>query len=97
MHSSLKSGPLSVSIKSDQRDGSFDYYSSGILNASCPSPTSDHVVAVVGYGVNSSGKDYWIIKNSWGTRWGLSGYAKLAVDDYSGSCCVQSFAYLPLP
>jgi len=29
----------------------------------------DHAVAVVGYGTDDAGKDFWIVKNSWSSHW----------------------------
>lgn len=40
----------------------------------------DHAVALVGYGVTSQGKRYYIIKNSWGLRWGNKGFMNISAD-----------------
>ena len=59
----------------------FQAYSSGIFNESV-SPTSgglaqtNHSMAIVGWSDSQGG--YWIVKNSWGTGWGESGYARIA-------------------
>jgi len=50
----------------------------------------DHAVLVVGYGYDApSGKEYWLVKNSWNTTWGDQGYIKLAIVDGAGICGVQ--------
>jgi len=38
----------------------------------------DHVVQLVGYGVDPSLGSYWLIRNSWGSSWGEDGYIRLA-------------------
>lgn len=35
-----------------------------------------HSMAIVGYG-EENGIPYWIVKNSWGPRYGLGGYLKM--------------------
>jgi cathepsin L len=36
-------------------------------------------VAAVGYGTNEEGKEYVIVKNSFGTDWGEDGYMRIAI------------------
>lgn len=57
--------------------GNFVAYSKGVYSANDCQENLNHAVLVVGYGTEN-GKDYWLIKNTWGTDWGLEGYFKLA-------------------
>ena len=63
--------PVSVAIQANQP--AFQLYKSGVLTGSCGS-NLDHGVLAVGYGTWSDGTDYYKVKNSWGTSWGMSGY-----------------------
>lgn len=51
-------------------------YQGGIFSDDQASKETTHAVSIVGWGGDSElGKKYWIIRNSWGTYWGLSGFA----------------------
>jgi len=91
----LQSGPVSVAI--DASASSFSYYSSGTIQAYECGTSLDHAVNVIGYGSDSNG-DFWLLRNSWGTGWGLSGYMKFARTDYDGpgTCGVLKQGSYPL-
>lgn len=74
----FENGPLSVAINASP----LQFYTNGVYNPSpsqCNPKTLNHGVALVGYG-SENGVDYYIVKNSWGTGFGESGYFRLARD-----------------
>lgn len=66
-------GPVAISYEviSDFRDYKNGTYSSP--NCGTTNMDVNHAVVAVGYGTEN-GVDYWIVKNSWGKRWGNQGY-----------------------
>jgi len=65
----------------------YDYESGVYSDASCPKDIHNHAVAIVGWGTEAaSGMDYWIIRNSWNTDWGASGY--ILMERGNNMCCV---------
>ncbi|KAI6649633.1 Cathepsin L [Oopsacas minuta] len=88
-------GPISVAM--DASHISLQLYLFGVYDPEfCSSTKLDHGVLVVGYGHDElDGKDYWEVKNSWGTYWGVGGYFKIAMKkNKCGICTSASYAVL---
>ncbi|CAF0736161.1 unnamed protein product [Rotaria sordida] len=90
----VNNGPLFIGLDADSQ--LFMFYKAGVLSISnCPTARQDmdHAMVVVGYGYDSTLRmSYWIIKNSWGQKWGENGYLRL-VKDKSNMCGIASMAY----
>lgn len=69
-------GPVAVYIVASLP--TLESYESGVyFDPRCHGKV-DHALLAVGYGTTGDGRDYWILKNSWGTQWGQAGYLWLA-------------------
>ncbi|XP_066979395.1 crustapain-like [Macrobrachium rosenbergii] len=87
-------GPVSVCIDASQE--SFGSYGGGVYyEPNCDSYISNHAVNVVGFGVEDSGDEYWIVRNSWGPSWGEEGYIKMARNK-DNNCAIATFAVYPV-
>jgi len=67
-------GPVVVSVDAS----GWASYSSGVYDGCSQNATINHAVLLVGFGTDpESGVDYWLIRNSWGSRWGEEGHVRL--------------------
>lgn len=75
----LTKGPLAVSVDAD--DPSFRFYTNGIYsNPKCQNTTGNlsHAVILSGWGTDpTTGKKFWLVKNTWSTWWGEHGYIRI--------------------
>jgi len=86
--------PISIAIAAGA--GDWEGYTGGIYNG-CTFADMDHMINIVGWdnegaqfdstGNLPAGKGVWILRNSWGTSWGESGYMRTKMTDAKGQRC----------
>ncbi|XP_039078334.1 procathepsin L-like isoform X1 [Hyaena hyaena] len=88
-----------ISALIDASLDSFRFYKGGIYyDPKCSSEDPNHGVLVVGHGIQGKESDnqkYWLVKNSWGTDWGMGGYIKMA-RDRNNHCGIATMASFPI-
>ncbi|OAY65532.1 Ananain [Ananas comosus] len=68
--------PITAAVEAN---ANFQHYKGGVFNGPCGTRLN-HAIAIIGYGQDSSGKKFWLVRNSWGARWGEGGYIRMARD-----------------
>uniref|UniRef100_A0A7S0XL23 Peptidase C1A papain C-terminal domain-containing protein n=1 Tax=Pseudo-nitzschia delicatissima TaxID=44447 RepID=A0A7S0XL23_9STRA len=89
--------PVSVAIEADKQ--TFQFYKSGVYDDPECGEDLDHGVAAIGYGTSEDGKDYFKVRNSWGSSWGDEGYILISRSteyQVNGTCGILSFPSMPV-
>lgn len=77
--------PISVVIDASK----WQFYKFGVFDG-CPDGSDiDHAVLLVGYDAEA-----WIVKNSWGSKWGDGGYIRLKMGNQCGILNEATYPFL---
>lgn len=71
----ISRGPIACSIYSTSYLR-YNYTGGVYVNTTYVNDTN-HVVSVVGWGVDENGTKFWNVRNSWGSYWGEKGYFRI--------------------
>eukprot|EP00359_Climacostomum_virens_P007526 CAMPEP_0204919608 /NCGR_PEP_ID=MMETSP1397-20131031/16900_1 /ASSEMBLY_ACC=CAM_ASM_000891 /TAXON_ID=49980 /ORGANISM="Climacostomum Climacostomum virens, Strain Stock W-24" /LENGTH=783 /DNA_ID=CAMNT_0052093215 /DNA_START=858 /DNA_END=3209 /DNA_ORIENTATION=+ len=69
-----KNGPIGCGIDATSK---LEAYTGGVFSEFKAVIQINHEVAIVGWGVEKDGTEYWIGRNSWGTYWGEQGFFRI--------------------
>ena len=86
----VKKQPIVTAI--DSNSIYFKIYKKGIFDK-C-NTNINHAVLIIGYGIENNIK-YWLVKNSWGKRWGINGYIKIKRTDSNNTRGICGIAISP--
>jgi cathepsin X len=67
-------GPISCGIDASP---ALEAYTGGVFQELNASPKINHIVSIVGWGVDNKGTPFWNVRNSWGTPWGEDGFFRI--------------------
>jgi len=92
----LTRGPIACSIYVSDK---FYYtYKGGVWREMIdPDLMQNHGVTVVGWGADEVEGEYWIVRNSWGTYWGESGYFRLPVNRSDENLGIEEVCHWAVP
>ncbi|KAJ6224293.1 hypothetical protein RDWZM_002838 [Blomia tropicalis] len=93
LQNAVANGPVAAAIDASQK--SFQFYMSGVYDEPACTNNVDHGILIVGYGTQRIGNQYWKVKNSWGSSWGMNGYILMSRNK-SDQCGIAEMASYPI-
>lgn len=87
-------GPVAAYV--DANSVGWQFYSGGVLRNDCGTSVG-HAVLITGYDLLVSNNQFWDVKNSWGSDWGVGGYIRIGLDPENpqGVCGLNMHAFYP--
>lgn len=85
-------GPVVVIMDATSPDFK-SYTGPGIFKGTCTTD-SNHWLTIVGYGTDSAGVDYWIVRNHWGISRGMQGYWLMQAG--VNHCGIENYPVYPI-
>lgn len=92
LQSALQYNPVCIALAGDPMK--FLFYGDGIFDCNECSKTNNHAVLLVGYDTTGD-IPYWIVKNSWGEKWGEDGYIRIKMQDGDGILGMNQYGLYP--
>ena len=76
-----KRGPVACEFFATE---AFHKYTGGVYSELHSHYETNHILAIYGWGVDETGLEYWIGRNSWGEPWGERGWFRIVTSLYNG-------------
>ena len=92
LKNALQFNPVCIALAGDPMK--FLFYGEGIFDCEECSTKNNHAVLLVGYEIDND-IPYWIVKNSWGEKWGENGYIRIKMIEGDGILGMNQYGLYP--